>query len=539
MTANGDVLVTADSDENLASITASIGISGAAAVTGSASVYVLNITTRAFIGDDPLNPTAGATNVQTGGSILVSASEQTLLNIISGSFSGSGGTSLGAAASVPVIAKTTEAFVGANANVGALGLGSPIQADNGVFDISYAPYRTAVGVAQPDWQNSNLGGNSGSNLSANPTPRLGEERIATPETESLNGLAVTAVNSDAIQGVGVDGGASGNVAANLSGSVGVVTNHTDAYIGSNANVNSQNADAASNQSVLVAAGNDTSFLGIAAALSLAGEVSVTPGVVVLVLTNTVIAAIDDGATVAVAGDIAVQAHSSGDVLSIAASGAGGGEVGVSGAVSYVGVNDTTQAYIGNSATTDAAGAHASAGGNVLVDATDDTVDYMVTGSLAVGIGTAGVGGGVGIALLNKNTDAFIGTHATVNALGNTPGLSGVFTDAMSGPTSFETLSSFHGVAVQAATSENVTNIAVAGGVGFYAGLAGGVSVEIFESNTSAYVGNNAHINASSTGASLSQAVDVAAVNQATNFSFAGAIAGAVCAASPAEWTSVS
>ena len=133
----------------------------------------------------------------------------------------------------------------------------------------------------------------------------------------------------------------------------------------------------------------------------------------------------------------------------------------------------------------------SAGGNVLVDATDDTVAYMITGSLAVGLGTAGIGGGVGIALLNKNTDAFIGTHATVNALGNSPSLSGIYSDAMSGPTSFETLSSFHGVAVQAATSENVTNIAVAGGVGFYAGLAGGVSVEIFESNTQAYIGNNA------------------------------------------------
>ena len=100
---------------------------------------------------------------------------------------------------------------------------------------------------------------------------------------------------------------------------------------------------------------------------------------------------------------------------------------------------------------------------------------------------------------------------------------------MSGPTSFETLTSFHGVAVQAATSENVTNIAVAGGVGFYAGLAGGVSVEIFESNTQAYIGNNANINESSTGASSAQAVDVAAVNQATNFSFAGAIAGSIFA----------
>ncbi len=535
VTAQGNVIVGAYSSESLTSVSASVGIGGSVAVAGSAGVYVLSITTRAFIGNDPSNPTAGATNVQAGGSIVVSALEQTLLDLLSGNISGSGELTVGAAAGVPVITKTTEAFIGANAKVSALGLGSAIQADNGRFDISYAPYGTAVGVVQPDWQNTNLGGTSTTSpapppLFADPSPRLGDERIATPETVPVNGLAVTAVNTDSIQGVGVDGGVSGSVAANLSGTVGVITNQTDAYIGNGASVNSANAGAAKNQSVLVAAGNDTSFLGIAAALSAAGEVSITPGVVVIVINNTVTAAIDDGVSVTAAGDIAVQAHTSGDILSIAASGAIAGEAAVGGAVSYVGVNDKTQAFIGDTASTDAAGTHASAGGNVLVDATDDTVAYMVTGSLAIGIGTAGVGGGVGIALLNKNTDAFIGNHATVNALGNSPSLTGIFTDAMSGPDSFETLASFHGVAVQAATSENVTNIAVAGGVGFYAGLAGGVSVEIFQSNTQANIGTNANINESSTGASAAQAVDVAAVNQATSFSFAGAIAGSIFAA---------
>ena len=239
VTAEGNILVDAFSSESLTSVTASVGISGNVAVAGSAGVYVLNITTRAWIGDDPSNPTAGATNVQAGGSILVSRLEQTLLDLLSGDFSGAGETTVGAAAGVPVITKTTEAFIGAGANVAALGLGSAIQADNGRFNISYAPYGTAVGVVQPDWQNSNLGGNSGTDLTANPSPRIGEERIATPETQSVNGLAVTAVNSDAIQGVGVDGGVSGSVAVNLSGSVGVLTNHTDAYIGGGASVNSQ------------------------------------------------------------------------------------------------------------------------------------------------------------------------------------------------------------------------------------------------------------------------------------------------------------
>ena len=522
VTTDGNVLVQAISAENLTSVTGAVGLSGDVAIAGSAGVYVLGITTRAFIGDDPDNPTSGATTVQASGNILVAASEQTMLNILTGNFSGSGTASVGASAGVPIVTKTTEAFIGAGAHLSALGLGNGIEAENGQFDISYAPYTSSVGVAQPKPISANLTG-SGNNLTS---PRLTQERVATPVTVSNQGLAVTAVNSDALQGVGVDGGVAGTVAANLSGSVAVLTNHTDAYIGAGAVINASNSGAGAGQSVLVAAGNDASFLGIAAALSISGTASITPGVVVVVINNTTTAAIDDGAVVVALGNIEVQAHSSGDVLSIAASGAVAGTASVGGSVSYVGVNDTTWAYIGDSATTDAGGAQASAGGNVLVDATDDTVAYLITGSLSVGASGAGVGGAVGIALLDKDTKAFIGSHATVNALANGSSLPGIFSGNFDG-SPFGTDSQFYGIAVQAATSENVTNVAAAGAGGFFAGLAGGVSVEIFNSDTQAFVGHNAQLNASSTGASSNQAVNVSAVNQATNFSFAGGLGGGI------------
>jgi hypothetical protein len=518
VTADGDVLVQASSAENLASVTAAVGASGTTAVVGSAGVYVLLITTRAFIGDDPDNPTSGATTVQASGSILVAASEQTVLNILSGNISGSGTASVGAAAGVPVITKTTEAFIGAGAQVGALGLGNGVEAANGQFAISYAPYSTAVGVVEPKPISANLTG-SGNSLTS---PRLSQERIATPVTQTDAGLAVTAVNSDALQGVGVDGGVSGTAAMNLSGSVAVLTNHTDAYIGSGALINANNSDADSGQSVLVAAGNDASFLGIAAAVSISGTASITPGVVLVVINNTTIAAVDDGANVTAAGDIEVEAHSSGDVLSIAAAGAVAGTAAVGGSVSYVSVNDTTWAYIGYSATTDSGGAQVSAGGSVLVDATDDTVAYLITGSLSVGATGAGVGGAVGIALLDKDTEAFIGSHATVNALGNGSSVPGIYSGA-----GFGTDDLFYGVAVQASTSENVTNVVAAGSFGFFAGLAGGVSVEIFNSNTQGYIGPDAHVNTSASGASSNQAVTVSAANQATDFSFAGGLGGGI------------
>ena len=525
VTANGNVLVQAKSAEDVTSITAMVGISGNVAIDGSGSVYVLNIKTRAFIGDDPLNPTAGATNVQAAGSLVVAASESTVLDLLSGNLSGSGTLSIGVAASVPVITKTTESFIGAGASVGALGLGSAVNAETGQFTITYGPYGTAPGVAQPPAETLDLAGNGSNSLTS---PRLGQERIATPVTEPIHGLAVTAVNADEIQGVGVTGGISGSAAADLSGSVAVLTNHTDASIGSGAKINSSNGGAASGQSVLVAAGNDLSFLGIAGSLALAGDLAFAPGVVVLVVKNTTTASIDDGASVTARGDVAVGAHSSGDVLTIAAAAAASGTASLGGSVSFVGIFDTTQANIGDSAASTATGAQVNARGNVLVDASDDTVAYLITGALGVGVGAAGLGGAVSIVDLSKSTEAFIGDYATVNALGNGTSLAGILDGNYTSSGGFETLASFHGVAVQASTSENVTNVAAAGAAGFYAGLAGAVSIELFGSNTQADIGANAQINTSSAGASAAQSVNVAAVNQAAdNLSFSGAVSGGI------------
>jgi hypothetical protein len=537
VSANGNVLVQARSAEKTTSITAMVGASGTVAIDGSGNVYVLNITTRAFIGNDPMNPTAGATSVQTAGSLVVEALDSTLLNLLSGNLSGSGTLSVGVAASVPVITKTTEAFIGAGASVGALGLGTAVNAETGQFTITYGPYSTAPGVAQPSAETADLTGTGSNSITS---PRLGQARIATPQTEPINGLAVTAVNADELQGVGVTGGISGTAAADLSGSVAVLTSTTDASIGTGAKINSSDAGAAIGQSVLVAAGNDMSFLGIAGSLALAGDLAFAPGVVVLVVKNTTTASIEDGASVNARADVDVDAHSSGDVLTIAAAAAASGTASLGGAVSFVGIFDTTQANIGDSAASTAAGALVDAGGNVLVDASDDTVAYLITGALGVGVGAAGLGGAVSIVDLSKTTDAFIGSDTTVNALGNTSSLLGIL-DGKYTSGGFEPLGTFHGEAVQASSSENVTNVAAAGALGFYAGLAGAVSIELFSSTTQAYIGSGAQINTSSVQsvdsavgnsttmtANAAQSVNVAAVNQAADsLSFSGAVSGGI------------
>ena len=72
-------------------------------------------------------------------------------------------------------------------------------------------------------------------------------------------------------------------------------------------------------------------------------------------------------------------------------------------------------------------------------------------------------------------------------------LSGIHDGGRTG-TSFTTEQSFKGVAVQASSSEDVYSIAVAGAAGFYAGIAGGVTVEVMDSDTAAFIGHDAKVN---------------------------------------------
>ena len=65
----------------------------------------------------------------------VAASETMGLDVISGNVSISGSASVGAAAAIPIVTKTTEAYVGANAEVNARGL-SDVSAATGAFTLS-------------------------------------------------------------------------------------------------------------------------------------------------------------------------------------------------------------------------------------------------------------------------------------------------------------------------------------------------------------------------------------------------------------------
>ena len=133
---------------------------------------------------------------------------------------------------------------------------------------------------------------------------------------------------------------------------------------------------------------------------------------------------------------------------------------------------------------------------MLVAATDDT--KLVLLQIALAGGFVGVGAAVGIAPVDKDVQAFIGAGSTVDAKGFGSGLAGIKNGQYAG-SGFGVLGEFHGLAVQASSSENLfgLSVSVAGG---FVGVAGGIGVNLIGVTVKALLGANVNVN-SLTGAS--------------------------------------
>ncbi len=126
------VAVIAQSNENITSLTAAVGVAGTAGIAGSAGIYVIGVTTKAYIASSQSAPAL----VNAGGSVDVAAEEALGFHLITGNFTGSGAASVGAAAGVPIVTKTTQSYIGPFATINALGQGPTYRTS------SSAPART-------------------------------------------------------------------------------------------------------------------------------------------------------------------------------------------------------------------------------------------------------------------------------------------------------------------------------------------------------------------------------------------------------------
>ncbi|WP_233151895.1 hypothetical protein, partial [Pelomonas sp. KK5] len=121
---DGNLQITSGSRESVASVSAGVAASSSVGVAANANVQVLNVTTRALLGDDPSDAkaNAGAGDVHAQGSIVVAADETSDFNLITGAVGASGSAGVGAAVGVVTATKNTAAIVGEGAKVTADGL---------------------------------------------------------------------------------------------------------------------------------------------------------------------------------------------------------------------------------------------------------------------------------------------------------------------------------------------------------------------------------------------------------------------------------
>ena len=274
-------------------------------------------------------------------------------------------------------------------------------------------------------------------------------------------MSVSATSSENLFELAVAGGASEGAA--VTGLILVVvlneagTHSTSAFIDNSAvvhgggNVGVSAADAAD----LTLSSGNVAIGG--------GSAGVGASVVVLVRNGTVDAAIHQNAHVDADGGtgVSVSATQSENGIYIAVGGAGGDSVGVAGSVVVDVMNDSTKAHVDDDVQigdAPSAGLH--------VSATDTTSILSIAGAIAIG-GTAGVGAGVDIEVVTKDTEAWLA--GTVNA----------------------SLGATGDATVIANSSETLTSIAVGGGFAGTAAVNVNVGVPVFSITTIAYIAGGA------------------------------------------------
>ncbi len=454
--AKKDVVIDASASEDLTSVTVGFGGGGTTGVGGAVSVAVVKNDVHAMIGSQ-----AG---VDADGNVGVNAQDDIQAVLAAGGVAGGGTTGVGGSIGVATLFGTTRATIGDSAVVNARGLGDA---------------RTVY-----------TGETTGGDTSIEPAD------LGAKKTELAKGLSVTAYNREELITTVFSAGGGGTTGVAATVSADVIANTTEASIGQSARINQTNTLAHADQEVRVKAIDETSLINTAGGAAGGGSAGVGAAANVGVIAKTTTAKIGKDTLVNAKKAVEVEAASLDSTLSTTAGLAGGGSVGVGGAVAGVGIANTTQALIEDgTSVADAAQVNVT-GGNLSVKADQFANSWMISGGAAGG-GAAGVGASLSVAVNASTTKARIGNFAETNATGIT--------------------------SVHADSTESVNTITVAGSGGGSAGVSGSIGVNVVTSNTEAGIGSNAQVN--QTLAAAGQSVDVKATDRIESLSVTGAAAG--------------
>nr|HMU52836.1 LEPR-XLL domain-containing protein [Geminicoccaceae bacterium] len=498
LTISGDLSVQALSSEDLLSVAVGAGLSGNVGIGGAASAYVLDLETLAAIGT-----LTAPGNVTVGGSVQLAAQDDTRIDQFPGGVGVAGAVGVGGSASVvDVKHKDVTAIVYNGVGIHALAGGSGVQAATGELDVAYNDPSGQTGDVPPPNVSVNVAHQTGdSSAPAFSNENLTKERQVTPDFQSMNGIAVSALNTGVIKAINFSGGGGATAAVALNAGVNIVNMTTQLHIADNVTLNSGG-------DVVLASGADLQKLGVTGAVSGAGTAAGVAGAdVTLVKMTTHVELNADSGPVTInagpTGDVLINAQAQEDILAITAGFAASGVVSLDAGATVVKIDNNTLAA------TVLGPAHITAGGNVLVQASDDTVVAGITGEGAIGLTGGGFGGAAVVTLIDKTTSAYIDSGSTIQANAKSNGSLTVLDGGYNSTNTGFTQKAIKGVAIQATTSESVEAIAVCAAGGTYVGAGAGVTVTIIDSDTVAYSG--ADINPTP-GADLAQSVSIASGN---------------------------
>ena len=331
------------------------------------------------------------------------------------------------------------------------------------------------------------------------------------ELVDAGAVSVTAKDTTKLTTSGGSGAVSGTAAGGLSAAVEVVNKKAAAYVGNHASV--------TGKSLTVQAENASDSTTAAAGLGVGGTAGVAGAASETFVTHQTDAHVGQAARVTTSGDAAVQATSS-YKQGAGAGGLGGGETaGIGLANSTVSMSADTKAHVDTAAKV--------TGKNVRIaaDHTTDITYATIAGGIA---GTAAINGAVGVNVLDTKTHAYTGEAAELTATGteDTDGITITASDATklhggNGGTAIGFVGGGAGLALavtnltkdteayagkaakldakgqvslDARNTEDLFNLSLQAAGGSYVGLAGATNVMNLTAITKAYTDTGAEIN---------------------------------------------
>lgn len=324
-------------------------------------------------------------------------------------------------------------------------------------------------------------------------------------------VSVTAKDTTKLTTSGGSGAVSGTAAGGLSAAVEVVHKKAAAYVGNHASIGGE--------SLTVQAENTSDSKTAAAALGVGGTAGVAGAASETFVTHTTDAHVGKAANVTTSGDADVQAVSS------FKQGAGAGGVGGSGTAGIGLANSTVSMSADTKAHVDGGAKVTGKNVRVAADHTTDITYATIAGGLA---GTAAINGAVGVNVLDTKTKAYTedNTELTATGTADTDGIAITASDAtkLHGGNGGAAIGAAGGgaglalsvtnltkdteayagkaakldakgkVSLDARNSEDIFNLSLQAAGGSYAGLAGATNVMNLTALTKAYTDTGVEIN---------------------------------------------